>query len=108
MPPKKVHDIVKSVTDTEATEYFERLENRFRSHLNLLDESLTQLFCKCCNVSFLKTVHEIKKHLITDAHKSKALVANKKYNFFCNVCNVICSKEMSWQEHLNHTLHMSK
>lgn len=106
--PKTVHDVVKSVTNTETTDIFEQLENRFRSHLNLLEESMTQVFCKCCSVTILKTVHEVKKHLISEAHKQKAGVATKKYKFVCYICSAIYSKEASWQDHFNSVPHRTK
>lgn len=105
---KITHDIVKSVTNPNSTSFFEQLENRFRSHLNLLDERLAQIFCKCCNTGLLKTPYFVKKHVISEEHKSKAGVANKKYKFICEVCNTIYSRETSWQDHLQHELHVKR
>lgn len=108
LAPKVVHDVVKSISNAEATAIFEQLENRFRGHLNLLEEALTTVSCKCCNVNIMKTPYEVKKHIITDEHKERAGIANKKYKFFCEICGSLYSREASWQEHMHLQSHKSK
>lgn len=103
-----VHDIVKSITNPESTSFFDRLENRFRSHLNLLEERPSQIYCKCCDCPIEKTHYEVKKHIISQSHKEKAGVTNKKYSYRCDICSYIHGKEALWQEHLKLDMHVKR
>lgn len=103
-----VHDIVKSTTNSESTSFFEQLENRFRSHLNVLVEFADSIFCKCCDGEIPKIAYLVKKHLISDTHKAKIGVANIKYKYVCYVCYANFSRELSWQEHLQQELHIRR
>lgn len=101
----KRHDIVTSITNQGSLSFFDRLENRFRSHLNLLEERSADIYCKCCNLIIMKTRYEVKKHIISEEHKKKAGVPNKRYKYVCDVCTLTQRKEATWQEHFHSEPH---
>lgn len=103
-PP--THVLTKSLS--EGVEFFDKLENRFRPHLNFLAEKQLTILCKSCCKEMPKLIGCIKDHILSPSHCTLTNLPNFKRTYYCSVCKNTWSKEKRWIVHLKSPLHNAK
>lgn len=93
------HNIIKSVETSVSGNVLDLLPNRFREHLKYLKDNGTTVNCDLCKTVLSKDIEPIKKHVRLTSHVKASNIKPKKYNYYCEICNVKISDETSWNSH---------
>lgn len=92
----------------EINSFFDIMENRHQPYLTCFSETPDKIQCKSCDVLLEKNPQSLKKHMVDSGHKRNSGITPKKFKFYCDICGIHYSKEITWDDHLEQTSHKLK
>nr|XP_015834575.1 PREDICTED: uncharacterized protein LOC663094 isoform X2 [Tribolium castaneum] len=75
------------------------LPPRYKNHSSFFTFCNSVVSCNVCKINFSNAVLTIWKHISTPLHKKLTGRECPKYNFFCEICNVLIKDENAWDDH---------
>ncbi|XP_018572666.1 uncharacterized protein LOC108912018 [Anoplophora glabripennis] len=95
------HNIIKSVENFASDNVLDLIPNRFREHIKYLKSKGNMISCDLCKITLLKEIEIIKKHIKLASHVKASNIKPKKYNYYCEICNIKIPDEVAWNSHFN-------